>query len=101
MPYSISDIVPTKADEDISVQVGLVLALVSRKTFPFLVPTSNVVVPVVYFETAKAEGEFVRNAFITDMSSAIVTKLEDALESRSENQDDHVEIVLFEDTAQL
>ena len=31
-------LLPTKADEDISIQVGLVFALVSRKTFPFLVP---------------------------------------------------------------
>ena len=48
-----------------------------------------------------AKREFVRNAFITDMSSAIVTKLEDALENNSETQEDHLEIVLFEDTAQL
>ena len=74
VPYSISDIVPTKADDDISVQVGLVFALVSRKTFPFLVPTSNVVEPVVYLETAKAEGEFVRKAFVKIVFTTIPVK---------------------------
>ena len=35
------------------------------------------------------------------MSNEIITKLENALENLSENQDDHLEIVLFENTAQL
>jgi hypothetical protein len=49
----------------------------------------------------EAKREFIKSTFINDMSNVIVTKLENALESRSENQEEHLEIVLFENTAQL
>lgn len=45
--------------------------------------------------------KFVINTLLNDMSNKIITKLENTLETTNEDKDNHFEIVLFENTAEL